>query len=44
MCSIWRCLCWRIDWCFNPEARMKGVTGEQVLMGILQRVAVPVKL
>lgn len=28
----------------NPEARMKGVTGEQVLMNILQRVTVPVKL
>lgn len=28
----------------NPEARMKGVTAEQVLMRILQNVAVPVKL
>ena len=28
----------------NPEARMKGVTGEQVLSGIMQRVTVPVRL
>ena len=28
----------------NPEARMKGVAAEQVLMTILKNVAVPVKL
>ena len=28
----------------NPEARMKGITAEQVLMNILQNVAVPLKL
>lgn len=28
----------------NPEARMKGITPEQVLLKILQNVAVPVKL
>lgn len=28
----------------NPEARMKGITAEQVLMTILKNVAVPVKL
>ena len=28
----------------NPEARMKGITAEQVLMKILKNVAVPVKL
>lgn len=28
----------------NPEARMKGITAEQVLMAILQNVTVPVKL
>jgi len=28
----------------NPEARMKGVTAEQVLVKILKNVAVPVKL
>ena len=28
----------------NPEARMKGITAEQVLMNILQNVAVPLKV
>lgn len=28
----------------NPEARMKGITAEQVLVNILQNVAVPLKL
>ena len=28
----------------NPEARMKGVSAEQVLITILKNVAVPVKL
>ena len=28
----------------NPEARMKGITSERVLMTILENVQVPVKL
>ena len=35
-------MCHRVS--LNPEARMKGITPEQVVMNILKNVAVPVKL
>ena len=35
-------LCHRLV--LNPEARMKGVTAEQVVMNIMKNVTVPVRL
>ena len=42
-CSAWRSRCSPIVWCLSPEARMRNMTAEKILAGVIGSVPVPVK-